>query len=142
MMLHFFSDLLYSMPMKAFIPNKDTLYFLSKIQKEILEKTRCTPLYPLFCFQDDFPGTIESVTILHPMEEDNHLFFPLEINKIRFKIPFGQVKEFSRNVNETLNEYEKQFPRNERVFKISQASKKDDAWETENVKWFKIKQED
>ena len=69
-MLHFFFDLLYSMVMKALIPNKDTLFFLSKLQKEILKKTRCNPIYPLYCFQNEFPETISSFTILSPAAED------------------------------------------------------------------------
>lgn len=141
-MLHFFFDLLYSMVMKALIPNKDTLFFLSKLQKEILKKTRCNPIYPLYCFQNEFPETISSFTILSPVAEDNQLYFPIEINSIQFKIPFGVIKEFSMNVKDILNEYADQFPRRERVFKISDASITSDAWEINNEKWVKIKQDD
>ena len=141
-MLHFFFDLLYSMLMKALIPNKDTLFFLSKLQKEILKKTRCNPIYPLYCFQNEIPETISSFTILSPAAEDNQLYFPIEINSIQFKIPFGVIKDFSRNVKDILNEYADQFPRRERVFKISDASITSDAWEINNEKWVKIKQDD
>ena len=41
-----------------------------------------------------------------------------------------------------LNEYADQFPRRERVFKISDASITSDAWEINNEKWVKIKQDD
>ena len=99
-------------------------------------------MYPLYCFQNEFPETISSFTILSPAAEDNQLYFPIEINSIQFKIPFGVIKDFSRNVKDILNEYADQFPRRERVFKISDASITNDAWEINNEKWVKIKQDD
>ena len=94
--------------MFAFVPGKDVLLFLAKIQKKIISvfnsnrpaKFFAAPVFPLWAFFDfAFPEKIISCEFLEPVFKDEKFIFPVKIislkdekeKLINLEIVFGKI---------------------------------------------------
>ena len=90
--LNFFFSLRYTDKMFAFVPGKDVLLFLAKIQKKIISvfnsnrpaKFFAAPVFPLWAFFDfAFPEKIISCEFLEPVFKDEKFIFPVKIISLK-----------------------------------------------------------
>ena len=142
--LNFFFSLRYTDKMFAFVPGKDVLLFLAKIQKKIISvfnsnrpaKFFAAPVFPLWAFFDfAFPEKIISCEFLEPVFKDEKFIFPVKIislkdekeKLINLEIVFGKI----------LDEIKNCFPYKIRVFKIGNVLVQDNNWQLFDEKWCK-----
>lgn len=143
--------------MFAFVPGKDALLFLAKIQKKIISNfnSNCSadffavPVFPLWAFFGfALPEKIISCEFLEPVFKDEKFIFPVKIvflkdgteNEINLEVVFGKILgkiknslEFHLNSNEIKN----CFPYKIRVFKTGNVLIQNNSWQLFDEKWSK-----
>jgi hypothetical protein len=145
--------------MRAFILSNDSLLFLSKMQKKILEEYNsifadefpAIPIFPLWAFCDwneNFFDGIFSCRINFPRCIDGEFFFPVEVKFFldgknfarELKIIFGRTKQ--KNAFEippmTDENSRSIFPRTERIFRTGEIESADNEIFLFGEKWKKI----
>lgn len=135
--------------MNALIPHKDTLLFLYKVQKEIIQQIEkeklIYPQFPLYCLQEnEIPNEIISFTIFKPKTKKEFAIFPIEIeckkNKLNFFIVFAKTSDNSPMPELTISkEFEDAFPKKEHIFRIANIIHHENSWQIFDDKWVKIK---
>ena len=133
--LNFFFSLRYTDKMFAFVPGKDVLLFLAKIQKKIISafnsnrpaKFFAAPVFPLWAFFDfAFPEKIISCEFLEKL--------------INLEIVFGKILgeiKSSLEFHLDSDEIKNCFPYKIRVFKIGNVLVQDNNWQLFDEKWCK-----
>lgn len=148
-MLHFFLILRYTMHMKAFTANKDVLFTLHAIQKDILsfcnkDKVTAIPAFPLwaFCEDDFFDGTITRCVIQQAQfdKEKKTLFFPVDFtedsgNTKTLNITFATVQ----NTEEITLPQVANLPISINTFRTGTVLVTECSWQLYDEKWIKIK---
>ena len=141
--LNFFFSLRYTDKMFAFVPGKDVLLFLAKIQKKIISafnsnrpaKFFAAPVFPLWAFFDfAFPEKIISCEFLEPVFKDE------KEKLINLEIVFGKILgeiKSSLEFHLDSDEIKNCFPYKIRVFKIGNVLVQDNNWQLFDEKWCK-----
>ncbi len=155
--LNFFFSLRYTDKMFAFVPGKDVLLFLAKIQKKIISvfnsnrpaKFFAAPVFPLWAFFDfAFLEKIISCEFLEPVFKDEKFIFPVKIislkdekeKLINLEIVFGKILgeiKSSLEFHLDSDEIKNCFPYKIRVFKIGNVLVQDNNWQLFDEKWCK-----
>lgn len=143
--------------MFAFVPGKDVLLFLAKIQKKIISvfnsnrpaKFFATPVFPLWAFFDfALPEKIISCEFLEPILKDEKFIFPVKIiflkdgteNEINLKVVFGKIlgeRKSSLEFHLDSDEIKNCFPYKIRVFKTGNVLVQNNSWQLFDEKWVK-----
>lgn len=143
--------------MFAFVPGKDALLFLAKIQKKIISNfnSNCSaeffavPVFPLWAFFDfALPEKIISCEFLEPILKDEKFIFPVKIiflkdgteNEINLKVVFVKIlgeRKSSLEFHLDSDEIKNCFPYKIRVFKIGNVLVQDNNWQLFDEKWCK-----
>ncbi|MBQ0039849.1 MAG: hypothetical protein KBS64_05440 [Treponema sp.] len=135
--------------MKAFIPNKDTLFFLADIQKKILGDNSSLaslyPAYPCYAFFEDLPqAELLSAALALPCTSGDEIIIPLELtfkdNHIEhLKITIGKITG-PKELKELCisEEIKKAFPRKERIFRMATVIQENNGWKIHDDRWIKI----
>ena len=143
--------------MFAFVPGKDALLFLAKIQKKIISafNSNCSaeffavPVFPLWAFFDfPFPEKIISCEFLEPFFKDEKFIFPVKIiflkdeieNTINLEVVFGKILgEIKSNLEFHLDsdEIKNCFPYKIRIFKTGNVLVQNNSWQLFDEKWIK-----
>lgn len=137
--------------MNAIIPHKDTLFFLTDIQRKLISLNGATvllyPVYPLFAFKegkDEFTAGIPTdMKIECPRVKNSILVFPVKIEsregsmelEIQFAGALGKEPEINLKIPE---EIKNAFPRRERTFRTATVNFENNGWQVYDDKWFKI----
>lgn len=143
--------------MFAFVPGKDALLFLAKIQKKIISNfnSNCSaeffavPVFPLWAFFDfALPEKIISCEFLEPILKDEKFIFPVKIiflkdgteNEINLKVVFGKIlgeRKSSLEFHLDSDEIKNCFPYKIRVFKTGNVLVQNNSWQLFDEKWVK-----
>ncbi len=143
--------------MFAFVPGKDALLFLAKIQKKIISvfNSNCSaeffaaPVFPLWAFFDfPLPEKIISCEFLEPVFKDEKFIFPVKIislkdeieNEINLEIVFGKIlgkRKGSLEFHLDSDEIKNCFPYKIRVFKTGNVLVQNNSWQLFDEKWIK-----
>lgn len=143
--------------MFAFVPGKDALLFLAKIQKKIISNfnSNCSaeffavPVFPLWAFFDfALPEKIISCEFLEPILKDEKFIFPVKIiflkdgteNEINLKVVFGKIlgeRKSSLEFHLDSDEIKNCFPYKIRVFKTGNVLVQNNSWQLFDEKWGK-----
>ncbi|WP_296663354.1 hypothetical protein [Treponema sp. UBA753] len=143
--------------MFAFVPGKDALLFLAKIQKKIISvfNSNCSaeffavPVFPLWAFFSfPFPEKIISCEFLEPVLKDEKFIYPVKIfflkdekeNIINLEIVFGKILgkiKSSLEFHLCPDEIKNCFPYRIRVFKTGNVLVQDNSWQLFDEKWCK-----
>ncbi|MCR5763517.1 MAG: hypothetical protein K6G00_09075 [Treponema sp.] len=138
--------------MTAYIPHKDTLLILSKIQKSIITaynagKTQDNfiyPEYPLFAFAKEASQSenkkISGCSILFPEAENNELYFPFILthedgSKETLQIKFAKSNSSIKKAPEINSGA---FPMQVRIFRKARAVIEYNSWQIFDEKWLKL----
>ncbi|WP_294012941.1 hypothetical protein [uncultured Treponema sp.] len=143
--------------MFAFVPGKDALLFLAKIQKKIISNfnSNCSaeffavPVFPLWAFFDfALPEKIISCEFLEPILKDEKFIFPVKIiflkdgteNEINLKVVFVKIlgeRKSSLEFHLDSDEIKNCFPYKIRVFKTGNVLVQNNSWQLFDEKWGK-----
>ena len=143
--------------MFAFVPGKDALLFLAKIQKKIISafNFNCSaeffaaPVFPLWAFFDfALPEKIISCEFLEPVFKDEKFIFPVKIifskdgteNEINLEVVFGKILgkiKSSLEFHLDSDEIKNCFPYKIRVFKTGNVLVQNNSWQLFDEKWIK-----
>ncbi len=143
--------------MFAFVPGKDALLFLAKIQKKIISafNSNCSaefftsPVFPLWAFFDfALPEKIISCEFLEPVFRDEKFIFPVKIiflkdgteNTINLEVAFGKILgkiKSSFKLHLDSDEIKNCFPYKIRVFKTGNVLIQNNSWQLFDEKWIK-----
>ena len=143
--------------MFAFVPGKDALLFLAKIQKKIISNfnSNCSaeffavPVFPLWAFFDfALPEKIISCEFLEPILKDEKFIFPVKIiflkdgteNEINLKVVFVKIlgeRKSSLEFHLDSDEIKNCFPYKIRVFKTGNVLVQNNSWQLFDEKWVK-----
>lgn len=143
--------------MFAFVPGKDALLFLAKIQKKIISNfnSNCSaeffavPVFPLWAFFDfALPEKIISCEFLEPILKDGKFIFPVKIiflkdgteNEINLEVVFGKIlgeRKSSLEFHLDSDEIKNCFPYKIRVFKTGNVLVQNNSWQLFDEKWIK-----
>lgn len=137
--------------MNAIIPHKDTLFFLTDIQRKIISSNGAEvllfPIYPLFAFKegtDEFQSGIPTdMKIECPRVKDRTLVFPVRIEgregSMELEIQFARAADKESEINLKIpEEIKNAFPRRERTFRTATVIFENNGWQVYDDKWFKI----
>lgn len=143
--------------MFAFVPGKDALLFLAKIQKKIISNFNsnrsaeffAVPVFPLWAFFDfALPEKIISCEFLEPILKDEKFIFPVKIiflkdgteNEINLKVVFVKIlgeRKSSLEFHLDSDEIKNCFPYKIRVFKTGNVLVQNNSWQLFDEKWGK-----
>ena len=143
--------------MFAFVPGKDALLSLAKIQKKIIsafnsncsEEFFAVPVFPLWAFFDfSLPEKIISCEFLEPVFKDEKFIFPVKIiflkdeieNTINLEAVFGKILgkiKSSFKFHLDSDEIKNCFPYKIRVFKTGNVLIQNNSWQLFDEKWIK-----
>lgn len=143
--------------MFAFVPGKDALLFLAKIQKKIISNfnSNCSaeffavPVFPLWAFFDfALHEKITSCEFLEPILKDGKFIFPVKIiflkdetkNEINLEVVFGKIlgeRKSSLEFHLDSDEIKNCFPYKIRVFKTGNVLVQNNSWQLFDEKWIK-----
>ena len=143
--------------MFAFVPGKDALLFLAKIQKKIISNfnSNCSaeffavPVFPLWALFDfALPEKIISCEFLEPILKDEKFIFPVKIiflkdgteNEINLKVVFVKIlgeRKSSLEFHLDSDEIKNCFPYKIRVFKTGNVLVQNNSWQLFDEKWGK-----
>ncbi|MDO5774479.1 MAG: hypothetical protein Q4P16_09230 [Spirochaetales bacterium] len=143
--------------MFAFVPGKDALLFLAKIQKKIISifNSNCSaeffasPVFPLWAFFGfALPEKIISCEFLEPILKDEKFIFPVKIvflkdgteNTMDLEVVFGKIlgeRKSSLEFHLDSDEIKNCFPYKIRVFKTGNVLVQNNSWQLFDEKWSK-----
>lgn len=148
--------------MKVIVPHKDTIFLLSKVQREFISAYNTTsyafPQYPLWCFltpedeqQLSSATKITSLEIQAPAFEGTVFFFPVliaiagdastegNVSLKTSRIVFAKTDDsIKKALDFSLLEKSDAFPLHPRVFRIGEASVENNGWSLTDDHWVKL----
>lgn len=125
--------------MKAIVPNKDTIFLLNNMQREICRRNGLIPQFPLWVIADEIPEHFSSIIIKSPERDEESVYFPVQVNTdIMYRIHFASYTN-NKEISCDLTVGEGVFPKSERVFRTGNFLAEENSWKLTNAEWHKIK---